>query len=155
LVDARRIDQNDLRVFAIEDALNAIAGGLRFRRDDGDFLADESIDERGFARVGAADDCDETRLKWHGLTNCTPLRCGAEVRQRRGRGIQKICHRGTETSMKASSLSRNTGEVTRPRSCVRGARPGVNRAAAARDLCAQRSKPLGPAASAACDRHRC
>jgi len=71
-VDAGCVDQDDLGVFAIEDALNAIAGGLGFGRDDGDFLADEGVDERGFARVGAAYDCDETGLERHGRINCTP-----------------------------------------------------------------------------------
>ncbi len=54
-VDAGRIDQDDLRVVAIQDSLDAIAGGLRLRRNDGDFAADELVDERRFAGVGAAD----------------------------------------------------------------------------------------------------
>jgi hypothetical protein len=78
LVDAGRVYQDDLRVFAIEDALNTIAGGLRFGGDDGDFLADESVDKGGFARVGAAYDRNEARFKWHGYENCTPLRYGEE-----------------------------------------------------------------------------
>ena len=81
LVDAGRVNQDDLGVFAIEDALNAIAGGLRLGRDDGDFLADESIDEGGFARVGATDDCDEAGFEGHGYKNCTPLGCGEEARR--------------------------------------------------------------------------
>jgi hypothetical protein len=39
--------------------LNAIARSLWARGDDRDFLADESIDERGFARVGSSDDGGE------------------------------------------------------------------------------------------------
>ena len=64
-VDSGRIDEDDLRVVAIQNSLNAVAGGLRLGRNDGDFASDESIDERGFAGVGAADDCDETGFKWH------------------------------------------------------------------------------------------
>src|ERR1700733_2413006 len=97
LVDAGSIYQDDLGVFAIEDALNAIAGGLRFRGDDGDFLADESIDECGFASVGAAYDCDETGLESHGLIDCTPLGDGEKAGGGGGRGSQRICHKGTET----------------------------------------------------------
>ena len=78
LVDAGRVYQDDLGVVAIQDALNAIAGGLGLGRDDGDFLADERIDERGFAGVGTPDDRDETGLEGHGCKNCTPLRCGEE-----------------------------------------------------------------------------
>ena len=83
LVDAGRVYQDDLSVFAIQDALNAIAGGLGLGRDDGDFLADEGIDECGFARVGAAYDCDETGFEGHRLVNCTPLESREEDRGRR------------------------------------------------------------------------
>jgi hypothetical protein len=41
-------------------------------------LADKSIDERGFARVGAANNCDEARFECHGYRNCTPLRWDEE-----------------------------------------------------------------------------
>jgi hypothetical protein len=82
-VDAGRVYQNDLSVLAVEDALNAIPGGLGFGRDDGDFLADEGIDERRFAGVGTAYDCDETRFEGHGLANCTPLESREEARGRR------------------------------------------------------------------------
>jgi len=137
-VDSRRIDQNDLRVFAIEDALNAIAGGLRFRRDNGDFLADESIDERGLPRVGAAYDCDETRLECHESINCTPLGCGAEVRRTRGRGSQKICRTGIE---KGSASSTDTRALTRRGSGAPGASPDVDSGPVARDLCASGGAP--------------
>ncbi len=43
-VDAGRVYQDDLGVVAIEDALNPVARSLGFRGDDGDFLADESVD---------------------------------------------------------------------------------------------------------------
>jgi len=64
-VDAGRIDQHDLRVVAIQNSLDAVAGSLRLGRDDGDLASNKSIDERGFAGVGATDDRDETGFKWH------------------------------------------------------------------------------------------
>ena len=60
LVDSGSIDENDLRIVAIQNSLNAIAGGLRLGRNDCDFASNESIDERRFPGVRTADDCDET-----------------------------------------------------------------------------------------------
>ena len=58
-MEAGRVDEHDLAFRARDDALDAIARGLRLCGDDGDFLADEAIEERGFSRVGATDDGDE------------------------------------------------------------------------------------------------
>ena len=77
LVDAGRVDENDLRVVAIQDALNAIARGLRLGRNDGDFAADERIDERGFAGVGAADNGDESGFEGIGQRYCTSIELAA------------------------------------------------------------------------------
>ncbi len=54
LMDSRRINQHDLRVLAIHDPLNAIARGLRLRRDDRNLLANKRVHERRFARVWSA-----------------------------------------------------------------------------------------------------
>src|SRR6185369_15482480 len=59
VVKAGRVDENDLTFGSGNDALDAVAGGLRLGGDDGDFLADEAVEERGFAGVRAADDSDE------------------------------------------------------------------------------------------------
>ncbi len=64
-VNAGRIDEDDLRVVAIQDSLDAIAGGLRLRGNDGYFAADELVDERRFACVGAAYYGDESRFEGH------------------------------------------------------------------------------------------
>jgi len=42
-------------------------------------LADKRVDERGFARVWAAYDRDETGFEGHGRIDCTPLMCEAEA----------------------------------------------------------------------------
>ena len=76
VVETGRVDEDDLTFGACDDALDAVAGGLRLRGDDGDFLADEAIEERGFAGIGAADDGDEAgtvrffRFGANGLGHC-------------------------------------------------------------------------------------
>jgi len=65
LVQAGRVDEYDLSVGAVDDALDAVAGGLRVSRDDGHFAADELIDERGLAAVGAAEKSDEAGFEGH------------------------------------------------------------------------------------------
>ena len=47
-------------------ALNAVARGLRLGRDDGQLLAHERIEQCGLARVGAAENANETGAKGHG-----------------------------------------------------------------------------------------
>src|ERR1700722_11952165 len=70
-VDARCIDQNDLRatlIFAfgnVDDALNPITRGLRLRRNDRKLFAHESIEQRGLACVWTAEDANKTRTEGH------------------------------------------------------------------------------------------
>ena len=59
-----RIDEGDLHAGTIEHAEHAMARGLRPRGDDGEFLADERIEQRRLADVGTADQRGETRAKW-------------------------------------------------------------------------------------------
>ena len=71
LVYAWRIDQDDLRRVAtlglgkVDDTLNAIACGLRLRRDDSQLLAHESIEQGGLAGVGTTENADKTRTERH------------------------------------------------------------------------------------------
>ncbi len=73
-VNSWRIDQDNLAaIFAlafalgnVNYALNAVARGLRLGRDDGQLLAHERIEQSGLARVGAAEDTNETGAKGHG-----------------------------------------------------------------------------------------
>src|SRR5690348_1585072 len=71
LVNSGCIDEHNLCINSIEDALNAIARGLRARRDDGDLATDERIYERRFARVGPTYDCDESGFEGHVKINST------------------------------------------------------------------------------------
>ncbi len=71
LVNARSIDQDDLRgvpAFAlgkVDDALNAVARGLRLGRDDGELFAHKRIEQRGLASVRTAENADETGAEGH------------------------------------------------------------------------------------------
>jgi len=60
--NARGIGKDDLVVFAVEYALDAVARGLSFWGDGREWLADQGIDECGFADVGLADDVDKSRF---------------------------------------------------------------------------------------------
>src|SRR6478752_4176613 len=66
LVDAGRIDKNNLASGAlpfwldVENALDVHARGLRLFRDDGDFFADQRVEQRAFTGIGTADDRYET-----------------------------------------------------------------------------------------------
>ena len=62
-VDTGRIDENDLRFGQSDHALDGRPGGLRLIGDDGHFLADQGIQQRGFSGVRPADDGDEPRLE--------------------------------------------------------------------------------------------
>ena len=78
-----------------DDSLNAIPGGLRLRRDDGNFLPNQAIHKRGFPRIGAPDDSHKSGPKavlfpgvflcWHhGFTmgNSSVLGCSASCSTR-------------------------------------------------------------------------
>src|SRR6267142_513090 len=58
-VQARRVDEDHLRVAAIADAGDTVARGLGPRRDDRELLAHEAVQQRGLAGVGPADEGDE------------------------------------------------------------------------------------------------
>src|ERR1700728_3659666 len=70
LVDARCIDENDLRggmhAFAHGDfdhARNAIARGLRLGRNDRNLFAGEGVEQRAFAGVGPTEDGNKYRFQ--------------------------------------------------------------------------------------------
>ena len=52
-------DEHDLAFGTMDDAVIGVARGLRFGRDDGDLGADQRIEQRGFADVGATDEHGE------------------------------------------------------------------------------------------------
>ena len=70
-VNSWSVDQNDLAAQLalllghMDDPQNAVTRGLGLRTDDGQLLADQSIEERGFAGVGTAQYADESGMKGH------------------------------------------------------------------------------------------
>ena len=79
LMDAGSVDEDNLgggvAGFALsflferdlENTVDAGSRRLRFMRDDGELLAEESVQQGGLARIGATDNRDETRAKGHSL----------------------------------------------------------------------------------------
>ncbi len=69
---AGSVDENDLPGWAalllghVDDSQDAVARGLRLGADDGELFADERIQQRGLAGVGASEDADETGMEGHG-----------------------------------------------------------------------------------------
>ena len=61
-VDARRVDEHELRRPAGLDAEDAPARGLRLVRHDRDLAADQRVEQRGLAGVGPADERDVAGL---------------------------------------------------------------------------------------------
>ena len=112
-MNAGRIDQDDLRVFAVQNSLDAIAGGLRLRRNDGDFAADQRVYERGFARVGAADDGDESGFERHAARLYARLSRASRCFRAGVSGIQ------SETILTRSSRVRGPSNSAKKMDCQR------------------------------------
>ena len=75
LVDAGRIDKNDLRggmnPFArrnLDHSRDSVAGGLRLGADNGDFFTGKGVEQRAFAGVGPAQNGDKSRFQRFSLT---------------------------------------------------------------------------------------
>ena len=62
LVEARGVQQHKLGVAPVDNGGDAVAGGLRLVRDDGDLLPHQGIGEGGLARVGPAADGNHSAL---------------------------------------------------------------------------------------------
>ena len=56
LVEARGVEEGELRALAVVDPQDAVPGGLGARRDDGHVLAQDPVEQGGLADVGPADD---------------------------------------------------------------------------------------------------
>ena len=59
LVDSRRIQKNDLAFGEVLDPEKAVAGGLGSVGDDGQLLAQETVEERRLAGIGPPDKGDK------------------------------------------------------------------------------------------------
>ena len=66
LVDAWCIEKENLRVLQRQNTQELIARRLRFGAGDGDLLAQDAVEQRGFADVGATNDRNKTAamVRW-------------------------------------------------------------------------------------------
>ena len=70
-MDPGCVDEHDLSTalpFAfgnVDDALNPVPRGLGLGGNDRELFAYERIEQRGLARVGAAENTNETGAEWH------------------------------------------------------------------------------------------
>ena len=64
LVEARRIEQDILRVAAVHHAVDAVARGLGLIRHDGDLLAHKGVRQAGFAHIRPSADGDHSSLRF-------------------------------------------------------------------------------------------
>ena len=85
LVKPGRVDDDDLRVIAVEHRPQAVPRGLRRVRGDGDLGADGRVGQRGLAGVRASDQSDEAAL---GLERGHARRVRHATSSRLGRGIR-------------------------------------------------------------------
>jgi len=90
-----RVDEHDLPSFSslllgnVDDSKDAIARSLWFRRNNRKLLADQRIQQRALARIGAPEYANESRMERHEvaansilyfarLTRVVPLRHGGQ-----------------------------------------------------------------------------
>src|ERR1700694_3174544 len=66
------LDEHDLPGLAsfllgnVDDSEDAVACGLRFRRDDSQLLADQRIQQRALSGIGATENANESGVEGHG-----------------------------------------------------------------------------------------
>ena len=83
-VEARGVDENELRIAAVDDGADAVAGGLRLMGYDGDLLADERVGKRGLADIRPPGDRDHRGFGFHRylLISAVRFRRGSPLRRR-------------------------------------------------------------------------
>ena len=70
-MNSGRVDEHDLPGFAslllgdVDDSENAVARGLGLRRNDGQLLAHQRIQQRALARIGPSENANESGVKGH------------------------------------------------------------------------------------------
>ena len=83
-VNTGRVHEHELRVVGGQDAANRLTGGFRARGCDGNLLADQRVDQRGFADVRAAHHGHESGAIRHVLLGSrSPSHRSRRLRQRR------------------------------------------------------------------------
>src|SRR5882724_4239871 len=77
-MQARRVDQHQLRPGTIDHAQNPVPCGLRLRGNDRHLAPDERIHQGGFADVGPPDNGDVTGAKFSFAHACTRISSGSK-----------------------------------------------------------------------------
>lgn len=63
-LEARRVDEHELRGAQRAHARDAVPRGLRLARGDADLLPHQRIEQRRLAHIGLADDGDQAAVLW-------------------------------------------------------------------------------------------
>ena len=69
LVEARGVDDDELRVGGVDDGAHAAARRLRDGARDGDLLTHTGVEQRGLAHRWASHECHEATPECHGISN--------------------------------------------------------------------------------------
>ena len=135
---ARRVDEHERRVAALQHRVDRVAGRARDLRDDHALAADEPVQERRLADVRAAEDRDADRLGAD--RDLARARAGARRSRRAGRRCRGRGGRRAATGRRARAGGR------RPSRCRGAGRRSCSRArsraaSAARRITASSSSP--------------
>ena len=71
--DAGGVGVDNLEIISVDDAHNALAGGLRLGGDDTELFAHKGIHQRGFPYVGISNDIYESCFMHYFYVNCRKL----------------------------------------------------------------------------------
>src|SRR5205085_10912203 len=93
LMNARRVNQNNLTTGARDEALNLVARRLRLVRHGSNLLAYKTIQERGLSSIGSSDERDITaavRLGLRIIIHRSKLKCALvyTARLRKDEGVR-------------------------------------------------------------------
>src|SRR5690606_19206807 len=110
LVDARGVDEHDLRVVAVEHAPDLVAGRLRLVGDDRHLLAEDPVEQGRLADVGPAHEGDEARPERHAPS----LSASSWSRRTRRTRVTRCPSRRSTMRVAPSRSTESPGAGTRP-----------------------------------------
>src|SRR5207244_2585272 len=118
LVDAGRVEEDDLAVGPVQDGQDAVAGRLRLVGDDRDLVAHQPVDERGLAHVGPADDGDEARVEGGRGGGLGRHGVGASATRRNRTRFTRLRSASITSTSKPRYSTLSPGRGTRPNTAV-------------------------------------
>ena len=88
-MEARRVDEDELRILAVQNGTDAVARGLRLMGNDCEFFADERVCQRGFSDVWPARNRNHGGFCFH---SCSPSYArGSSTSARMASSRARIC----------------------------------------------------------------